>query len=363
MFSVPIWDELVPTLGLSGVAVLALVGGYLYGGNLWWERHSIRFGGDPLPLQVSGAVGELVVLAMVVSGVVIVMVSCPDASLYHSEGPELALVFLWFGCVYAGAVFHSQGEIATGADKSEIEAIGGSDQSPEAKAELDKQLRQKLRRAYRVYDLYSCVVFGLGGLALTKAALQFWHDWQSNASASRHLVTQADALLAIQPAVFNLNAIIEVERAYLSFRELLNDVLLQVEPIAFLFLYVMLMSLLVSVTPISAAYRNRARRLGSTVSLIAVIVLLAISLGSYFLHATVASRGLASSLSYLESWSATDFRHYLRYSEIYTEVNAAGGLSGFIRALLSEAVFLVILVGVAQQAASWVRHLMGRSKQ
>ena len=345
------------------MAVLALAGGYLYGGNLWWERHSIRFGGDPSTLRITGAVGELVVLAMLVAGVAIVMVSCPDASLYHADGPELAFVFLWFGVIYAGAVFYSEREIDAGADDKEIEAIGGSDQSADEEAALRKQLRQKLRKAYRVYDLYSCIVFGLGGLALAKAALQFWHDWQSNASASRHLVAQADTLLAIQPAVFNLNAIIEVERAYLSFRELLNDVLLQVEPIAFLFLYVMLMSLLVSVTPISAAYLDRARRLGSTVSLIAVIVLLAISLGSYFLHATVASRSLANSLSHLQGWSATDFRHYMRYSEIYTEVNAAGGLSGFIRALLSEAVFLVILVGVAQQAASWVRHLMGRSKQ
>ena len=168
--------------------------------------------------------------------------------------------------------FTRKGEIDAGADDEEIEAIGGSGQSADEEAALRKQLRQKLRKAYRVYDLYSCIIFGLGGLALAKAALQFWHDWQSNASASRHLVAQADTLLAIQPAVFNLNAIIEVERAYLSFRELLNDVLLQVEPIAFLFLYVMLMSLLVSVTPISAAYRDRARRLGSTVSLIAVIV-------------------------------------------------------------------------------------------
>ena len=363
MFSVPIWDELVPTLGLSGVAVLALLGGYWCGGKLWWVRHSILIGRGSSRRRICGAYGELAVLAMVIAGAVIVMVLCPDASLYHADGLELAVVILWFGCIYAGAYFYSEGEIKAGASIREINVIGGRNLSENDRDTLRKELRQQLRKTYLVYNLYSCVVFGLGGLGLAKVALQFWHDWQSNASASRHLVAQADTLLAIQPAVFNLNAIIEVERAYLSFRELLNDVLLQVEPIAFLFLYVMLMSLLVSVTPISAAYRDRARRLGSTVSLIAVIVLLAISLGSYFLHATVASRSLANSLSHLESWSATDFRHYMRYSEIYTEVNAAGGLSGFIRALLSEAVFLVILVGVAQQAASWVRHLMGRSKQ
>ena len=360
MFAVSIWDEVVPTLGLAGAAVLALLGGYWFGGDLWRVRHSIRIGGESSKLRVSGAIGELAVLAMVVGGAFIVMVLCQDASLYHADGPELAFVILWFGCAYAGAYLYSRGEVSAGADIREVTAIGGRNLSKDDRDALRKELRQKLRKAYRVYDLYTCVIFGLGGLTLAKVALQFWHDWQINASASRHLVAQADALLAIRPGVFDVDAIVAVERAYLSFRELLSDVLLQVEPIAFLFLYVMAMSLLISMTPIAAAYRARARRMGSTVSLIAVIVLLGVSLGSYFLHATVASRGLAASLSHLQDWSATDHRHYMRYAEIYREVSAAGGVSGFIRALLSEAVFLVILVGIAQQAASRMPNLMGR---
>ena len=361
MFAVSIWDEVVPTLGLSGVAVLALLGGYWFGGDLWRVRHSIRIGGESSELRISGAIGELAVLAMVIAGAFIVMVLCQDASLYHADGPELAVVILWFGSVYAGARLYSRREVKAGADTREIAAIGGRNLSKDDGDTLRKELRQQLRKAYRVYDLYSCVIFGLGGLSLAKVALQFWHDWQINASASRQLVAQADALLGIRPGVFDLNAIIAVERAYLSFRDLLSEVLLQVEPIAFVFLYVMAMSLLVSMTPIATAYRARARRLSSTVSLIAVIVLLGVSLGSYFLHATVASRGLAASLSHLQEWSATDHRHYMRYAEIYREVSAAGGVSGFIRALLSEAVFLVILVGVAQQAASRLPNLMGRS--
>jgi len=361
VFAVSIWDEVVPTLGLSGVGVLALLGGYWFGGELWRVRHSIRIGGEASDLRVSGVVGELAVLAMVIAGAFIVMVLCQDASLYHAGGPELAFVILWFGCTYAGARLYSRREVKAGADTDEVTAIGGRNLSKVERSTLRKELRQQLQKAYRVYDLYSCVVFGLGGLALAKVALQFWHDWQLNAAASRQLVAQADALLVIKPGVFDLNAIIAVERAYLSFRELLSDVLHQVEPIAFLFLYVMAMSLVVSMTPIAAAYRARARRIGSTVSLIAVIVLLGVSLGSYFLHATVASRGLAASLSNLQEWSATDQRHYMRYAEIYREVSAAGGVSGFIRALLSEAVFLVILVGIAQQAASRLPNLMGRS--
>ena len=363
MFAVSIWDEVVPTLGLSGVAVLALLGGYWYGGRLWWVRHSILISRGSSKRRICGAYGELAVLVMVIAGAIIVMVLCPDASLYHADGPELAVVILWFGCTYVGARFYSRKEISAGPEVGEIDAIGGRNRSEEDRDTLRKELRQQLRQAYRVYDLYSCVVFGLGGLALAKVAHQFWHDWQINAAASRQLVTEADALLGIQPGVFDLNAIVEVERAYLSFRELLSDVLLQVEPIAFLFLYVMAMTLLVSMTPIAAAYRARARRLSTNVSLIAVIVLLGVSLGSYFLHATVASRGLAASLSQLQEWSATDQRHYMRYAEIYREVSAAGGVSGFIRALLSEAVFLVILVGIAQQATSRLPNLMGRSSQ
>ena len=360
MFSVSIWDEAVPTLGLAAVAVLALLGGYWFGGDLWRMRHSIHIGGESSKLRISGAIGELAVLAMVVAGAFIVMVLCQDASLYHADGTELAFVILWFGCTYAGAYLYSRREISAGPESGEIDAIGGRNQSKKDRDSLHKELGERLRKAYRVYDLYTCVVFGLGGLALAKVALQFWHDWQINAAASRQLVAEADALLGIQPGAFDLNAIIAVERAYLSFRELLSDVLLQVEPIAFLFLYVMAMTLLVSMTPIAAAYRARARRLSTTVSLIAVIVLLGVSLGSYFLHATVASRGLAASLSHLQEWSATDHRHYMRYAEIYREVSAAGGVSGFIRALLSEAVFLVILVGIAQQAASRMPNLMGR---
>ena len=125
----------------------------------------------------------------------------------------------------------------------------------------------------------------------------------------------------------------------------------------------MAMVLAISMTPLSKAYLADARRLGSIVSMAAVVVLLAISLGSYFLHATVASRELVDSLARMKAWPATDIRHYIRYAEIYREVKAAGGFSGFIRALLSEAVFLVIVVSAAQQAASGVRGLMERANR
>jgi len=125
--------------------------------------------------------------------------------------------------------------------------------------------------------------------------------------------------------------------------------------------YVMVMTLLISLTPLSAALRVGALRLGSAASLCMVVILLAISLASYFMHAITVSRVLAESLSHMESWSATDQRHYMRYSEIYQDVKAAGSVTGFIRVLLSEAVFLVIIVGVMQQAATGLRNLAGRT--
>ena len=51
----------------------------------------------------------------------------------------------------------------------------------------------------------------------------------------------------------------------------------------------------------------------------------------------------------------------MRYSEIYQDVRAAGSVTGFIRVLLSEAVFLVIIVGVMQQAATGLRNFAGRT--
>ena len=363
MLSVSIWDEGLPTLALLGAAALALRGGYWSGGALWRVRHSIPIGGESSKRPISGVYGELVVLAMLAIGVLIVMVSCPDVGLYHADGPEFAFVLLWFACVYGGAYLYSRQAIKAGVRKEEVDGIKKTTRSGGDDETVRVRLERQLKWAYRIYNLYTCVLFGLGGLALAKVALQFRHDWQANALASQQLVDKAEALLAIQPAMFDLDAIVEVERAYLSFRHLLSDVLVQVEPIAFLFLYVMLMSLLISLTPLSRAFRDSARRMGSTVSLLAVVGLLAISLVSYFIHAIDASRGLADALSHMQSWSATDHRHYMRYSQIYRDVKAAGAVSGFIRALLSEAVFLVIVVGVAQQAASGVRNLVGRSAQ
>ena len=363
MLQVPIWGEVVPTLALIAVGVLALRGGYWRGRGTWHGHHAIRFGGSGSERTVSGEYGELAVFAMVAVAIGIVMVFCPDAALYHADGPAFAFVVLWFACVYAGTEIYSRLKTAGGPFESRGDADGGGEPSAGKTVAGATEARRELRNGYRIYNFYSCILFGLGGLALAKVALQFRHDWEANAVASRRLVEQAEALLAIRPPAFDLAAIVEVERAYLSFRELLSDVLVQVEPIAFLFLYVTAIALVISVTPVSRAYQDGARRLASSVSVICVVVLLAISLGSYFLHATVASRELVASLSQMKAWPATDVEHYIRYSEIYREVKAAGGFSGFIRALLSEAVFLVLVVGVAQQAASGVRILMERPNE
>ena len=363
MLQVPIWGEVVPTLALIAVGVLALRGGYWRGKSAWYNHHAIHLGDRGSERTVSGEYGELAVFAMVAVAIAIVMVFCPDAALYHADGPEFAFVVLWFAGVYAATAIYAHLKTRGGPSKDRKDADGGGKPSAEKTDAHPTEALRELREGYHIYNFYSCILFGLGGLALAKVALQFRHDWEANAVASRRLVEQAEALLAIRPAAFDLNAFVEVERAYLSFRELLSDVLVQVEPIAFLFLYVTAIALVVSMTPVSRAYGKGARRTASSVSVICVVVLLAISLGSYFLHATVASRELVASLSQMKTWPATDVEHYIRYSEIYREVKAAGGFSGFIRALLSEAVFLVLVVGVAQQAASGLRILTERANR
>ena len=368
MFQVPLWDEGLPTLLLFGVGALALAGGYVVGGRVWRERHAISIGDNVSKHPYSGLFAELAVFAMAAVAVGIVIILCPDVPLYHVNDPAFPFVILWFTCLYGAVYIYSNSKSKP---RRKIDRIGKSDRSREedsAPPDNDDRPRsedveQGLRNGYRIYNVYSCILFGLGGLALAKLALQFGHDWKRNAAAARRLVVEAEALLAISPAAFDLDAIVEVERAFLSFRELLSNVLVQVEPIAFLFLYVMAMALAISATPIRDAYQDGARRLGSIVSVIAIVVLLAISLGSYFLHATAASRELVESLSQMKGWPATDIEHYKRYSEIYREVKVAGGFSGFFRALLSETVFLVIVVGVAQQAASGVRGLMERTNE
>ncbi len=363
MLTVPIWVEAVPTIILVAAGILALWYGYRRGGKVWHSRHAIHVHGNEKKKSISGRYAELMVFAMVAIAVGMVMFICPDVSLYHAQGPEFAVVILWFACVY-GAVFrYSRRKIDAGPTKDELKDVRQLRPPGEVVDDPRVWFQGELRKAYDIYNIYSCIVFGLGGLALAKVALQFRHDWEKNAAASRRLIEQAEALAAIRPPLFDLNTVVEVERAYLSFRELLSEVLVQVEPTAFLFLYVMAMVLVISMTPVSRAYLASARRLGSIISMVAVVVLLAISLGSYFLHATVASRELVDSLSEMKAWSATDYRHYIRYSEIYREVKAAGGFSGFIRALLSEAVFLAIVVGAAQQAAFAMRNLMERANR
>ncbi len=368
MFFVATGDEGLPTLVLIGIGALALVGGYWRGGEVWRQRHLIPIGGTASKLRIDGRFGEFAVFTMMLIAVGIVMVSCPDVGLYYAGKPEFAYVLFWFACVFGATEFYSRWAVKAAAkDGQGVKAGDGTQPAGETAGGRDREgpeaddVATHLKRGYRIYNLYTCVLFGLGGLALAKVALQFRHDWQANASAAEQLVTRAEALLTIQPAVFDLHAIVEVERAYLAFRQLLSDVLVQVEPIAFIFLYVMMMTLLISLTPLSAAFRVGARQLGSAASLFMVVSLLAISLASYFIHAIAVSRVLAESLSHMESWSATDQRHYMRYSEIYQDVKAAGSVTGFIRVLLSEAVFLVIIVGVVQQAATGIRNLAGRT--
>ena len=170
---------------------------------------------------------------MVTITVGMVMVICPDVHLYHTDGPEFAFVVLWFACVY-GAVFrYSRRKVEAGPNEDELKAFSANDEAGGCPRD---SFKSELRKAYGIKNFYSCILFGLGGLALAKVALQFRHDWESNAAASGRLVEEAEALAAIRPPLFDLDAVVEVERAYLSFRELLSEVLVQVEPIAFLFL-------------------------------------------------------------------------------------------------------------------------------
>ncbi len=378
MFQVPLWDEVFPTLLLFGAGALALGGGYVVGGEAWRERHAIRVGDNVSKHPYSGLFAEFAVFVMAAIAVGIVIVFCPDVPLYYADGPAFVFVILWFAGLYGGVHIYSKSKSKpNGKNDRAREESGAPLPKAAAKLEIDadaapsddgdrvrsEDVERDLRNGYRIYNVYSCILFGLGGLALAKLALQFGHDWKINAASSRRLVEEAEALLAIRPMAFDLDAIVEVERAFLSFRELLSNVLVQVEPIAFLFLYVMAMALAISATPIKDAYQLGPRRLGSIVSVTAVVVLLAISLGSYFLHATVASRELVAALWQMKGWPATDIEHYVRYSEIYGEVEVAGRFSGFFRALLSETVFLVIAAAVAQQAASGARGLMERANR
>ena len=191
MFPVPLWDEAVPTIALIGAGVLALWRGYRRGGEAWRLRHDIPVRGDESKKPLSGKYAEIAVFAMVAVAVGIVMVFCPDVRLYHAEGPEFALVVLWFACVYGGVFKYSRRKIEAGPTEGELKAVRDIRPPGEEDDDLRVWFQGKLRKAYDIYNVYSCILFGIGGLALAKVALQFRHDWQSNAVASRRLVEQA----------------------------------------------------------------------------------------------------------------------------------------------------------------------------
>ena len=90
MLTVATWDEGLPTLVLIGVGALALVGGYWRGGEVWRRRHQIPIHGPESRLRIDGRFGEFAVFTMMLIGVGIVMVSCPDVGLYYAGEPEFA---------------------------------------------------------------------------------------------------------------------------------------------------------------------------------------------------------------------------------------------------------------------------------
>lgn len=108
MFSLAIGDEGLPTLVLIGIGALALVGGYWRGTEVWRQRHSIPINGASSNLRLDGRFGEFAVFAMMLIGVGIVMVTCPDVGLYYAGEPEFAYVLFWFACVFGATEFYSR---------------------------------------------------------------------------------------------------------------------------------------------------------------------------------------------------------------------------------------------------------------
>lgn len=301
---------------------------YKIAGQVWVDRHALKFKYRGKDEEISGAWGEAALITLACLTLFWVERYTPDWSLAGAltRWPVLTLILLIIVIIVLVLYTRSVPKAAR-ADGE------------------DERTVQTLTKTYRVYSIYSGLLFFGAFILLALLTYQFFSDFSAFNAKKELILSQLDSAkdLPADPAMR------VIEGSFIDALSLLNTTQKQMTPTFVFVLALFVFNFLILATPVHDLFRNDARVITHITTVLAI--LLVIILGGFIyiaLYAQFVGDYLDSLLELRDVTANGGWQMQARYGEILLIAQDKRSLIGFITEMSNEWGGLVAVFGIAQ---------------
>lgn len=309
------------------IASCFLVAAYWRAGQIWIERHSLRFKLAGRERRCSGAIGEMALLAACAFLLWAVDATTPEMDFIAviARHPWWALGALVFVSAVVAAYTASAVE------------------------HPDPPTRKRLRQTYAIYAPYSTLLFGGGMVLIYCIVTQFIADTDAFGATGDAILGRASSAAAMTTG----DAQRAVEFSYVDAMLLLARAKNQMTPVFIFAIAIFSINLLILYTPMRGLYTTNAVFLTNVSTLVAIGAVAAAGAVLYVVSYNAFIRDYMTMLAALpREIVGADAMFQRRFTDITLALEQKGSLVGFIGDMSSEWAGLTAIVGVVQAAAS-----------
>ncbi len=318
------------------VGVLFLLWGYVLGGPVWVERHSIQLSGPGMPRRVSGFWGEWF-LFTACAGVAATVRAFTDVAIMRDVlEPHWGLALTVFLLTIGVVLVYSSSVVAA------------------AKREgRDARYCGHLRGAYGAYAFYAAILFAGGIMVLALLGVEFAHDqhaFNTQATVVRESVDAAVRAASVgEPQEAARRGLTYLEDAMGEIAVSQNILQDQMNPVFIFAAVIFAVNILIVLSPIRSAFMQGAIDLTHITTAIAIAGILIMGFISYFIsyaqviQDTLGRMEAARPSAELGAWELSQ-----RYNAMVVELNRSKNLLGFAQAIGGEGSGLALFAAAIQ---------------
>ncbi|MBU6297037.1 MAG: hypothetical protein KJS68_02235 [Alphaproteobacteria bacterium] len=322
-------------LYMLAIAIFFLLIGYVVGGQVMVERHSIPIQLFGQTRKISGFWGEAIVLILGAMVLIAIHVMTPAASLtgllakYPFTLREVIAVCAVLYFFYARSVLR---------------------QAARAEAHRGKSHHKKLFRAYVAYGPYCVTMYVAVAAGFALLVFQYMADASVISAQRVEILAQLNNLGTLH-APEQIQGAVEV--AYGNILMNGNLVASSMNPVFMMIALITLMIIIVTRTPIKHAFRELPRSITQYTGIIALIVFFALTtITYYYSYAALASHSLKSISNLRPVLAHGRWEIMQRFNEIVIDLEHKQSFLGFATMVVNESGVAVIGMALLQWALS-----------